>query len=302
MGEYGKGNKNSEALSRKWLFPPFTVLRGRGGPWRKDLWLAKGLCDETRATIGLNTNDMGSFIGSSTPKHRESRFFPVLAEVVYEWFCPRKGAVLDPFCGGPVRGLVASATGRKYTGLDIRKEQVAANKRAKRHLPGPALKWLALDATEIASVQRGKKFDLVFTCPPFFEMERYSELERDLSTMAPEDFQQAYAAILVAAATRLANHRFMVIITGDVRGEDGGLLNLFEQAREAICGAGLKAWNTAIFLPPLGSLPLRTSASFKAGRKMGRAHQYVQIFLKGCPEQARLVMPTEAQDVLANTA
>ena len=35
---------------------------------------------------------------------------------------------------------------------------------------------------------------------------------------------------------------------------------------------------------------------------MGRAHQYVQIFLKGCPEQTRLVMPTEAQDVLANTA
>ena len=67
----------------------------------------------------------------------------------------------------------------------------------------------------------------------------------------------------------------------------------------ALCHAG---WDTAIFLPPLGSLPLRGSASFKAGRKMGRAHQYVQIFLKGCPEQARLVMPTEAQDVLANTA
>ena len=136
-----------------------------------------------------------------------------------------------------MRGLVASATGRKYTGLDIRKEQIAANKRAKRHLPGPAPKWLALDAAEIAGVQRGKEFDLVFTCPPFFEMERYSELERDLSTMAPEDFQQAYAAILAAAAARLADHRFMVIITGDVRGEDGGLLNLFEQTREAICGA-----------------------------------------------------------------
>ena len=64
MGEYGKGNKNSGALLRKWLFPPFTVLRGRGGPWRKrkDLWLAKGLRDETRATVGLNTNDMGSWL------------------------------------------------------------------------------------------------------------------------------------------------------------------------------------------------------------------------------------------------
>ena len=55
---------------------------------------------------------------------------------------------------------------------------------------------------------------------------RYSELEGDLSTMAPEGFQQAYAAILAAAAARLADHRLMVIITGDVRGEDGSLLNL----------------------------------------------------------------------------
>ena len=69
----------------------------------------------------------------------------------------------------------------------------------------------------------------MFTSPPFFEMEHYSELEGGLSTMAPEGFQQAYAAILAAAAVHLADHRLMVIITGDVRGEDG---NLFEECRE----------------------------------------------------------------------
>ena len=73
-------------------------------------------------------------------------------------------------------------------------------------------------------------------------MERYSELEGDLSTTAPEGFQQAYAAILAAAA-RLADHRFMVIITGDVRGEDGGLLNLLSKpARRfvVLCPAGME--------------------------------------------------------------
>ena len=67
-------------------------------------------------------------------------------------------------------------------------------------------------------------------------MEHYIELEGGLSTMVPEGFQQAYAATLAAAA-RLADHRLMVIITGDMRGEDGSPLNLFEQTREAICGA-----------------------------------------------------------------
>ena len=240
-------------------------------------------------------------VGSSTPKHRESRFCPVLAEVMPAWFCPRRGAVLA-LLRRPRARAGCQHHGQEIHGLGYPQGADSRQQtRKKASARAPAPKWLALDATEMARVQRGKEFDLVFTCPPFFEMERYSELERDLSTMAREGFQQAYAAILAAAA-RLADHRLMVIITGDVRGEDGGLLNLFEQTREAICGAGLKAWNTANFLPPLGSLPLRTSASFKAGRKMGRAHQSVQIFLKGCPEQARLVMPTEAQDVLANTA
>ena len=98
----------------------------------------------------------------------------------------------------------------------------------------------------------------------------------------------------------------MLIITGDVRGEDGSLLSCrIKPARHsvALCPAGREeAAQAAMFLPPLGSLPLRTSASFKAGRKMGRAHQSAQVFLKGHPEQARLVIPTEAQDVLANTA
>ena len=111
---------------------------------------------------------------------------------------------------------------------------------------------------------------------------RYSELEGDLSTMAPEGFQQAYAATLAAAAAHLADHRLMVIITGDVRGEDGSPLSCrIKPARHsvALCPAGREeAAQAANFMPPLGSLPLRTSSSFKAGRKMGRAHQSVQVF------------------------
>lgn len=33
-----------------------------------------------------------------------SVFDPVLCEVAYTWFCPKGGAILDPFCGGSVRG------------------------------------------------------------------------------------------------------------------------------------------------------------------------------------------------------
>lgn len=37
-----------------------------------------------------------------------SIFDPVLCEIIYQWFCPEGGHVLDPFAGGSVRGIVAT--------------------------------------------------------------------------------------------------------------------------------------------------------------------------------------------------
>ena len=53
-----------------------------------------------------------------------SIFDPALCEVLYKWFCPDKGKILDPFAGGSVRGIVANFLGYEYTGIDIRKEQI----------------------------------------------------------------------------------------------------------------------------------------------------------------------------------
>jgi hypothetical protein len=56
-----------------------------------------------------------------------SIFDPVLCEVVYRWFCPPGGSVLDPFAGGSVRGIVAARLGLSYTGIDLSERQLAAN-------------------------------------------------------------------------------------------------------------------------------------------------------------------------------
>jgi hypothetical protein len=57
-----------------------------------------------------------------------SIFDPVLCELAYRWFSPPAGRVLDPFAGGSVRGIVAAALGRSYVGIDLRVEQIAANR------------------------------------------------------------------------------------------------------------------------------------------------------------------------------
>src|SRR5688572_4612648 len=48
-----------------------------------------------------------------------SIFDPVLCELIYRWFVPPGGLVLDPFAGGSVRGIVAAMLGRRYVGVEL---------------------------------------------------------------------------------------------------------------------------------------------------------------------------------------
>ena len=94
-----------------------------------------------------------------------SIFDPVLCELVYKWFCPDGGHILDPFAGGSVRGIVASVLNRAYTGIDLSEEQVSANKeQAKEIVPDKQPEWILGDAYEVESLLPiGKHYDLVFS-------------------------------------------------------------------------------------------------------------------------------------------
>ena len=52
-------------------------------------------------------------------KSGTSIFDPVLCELMYSWFCPQGGNILDPFAGGSVRGIVAHYLGYHYDGIVI---------------------------------------------------------------------------------------------------------------------------------------------------------------------------------------
>jgi DNA modification methylase len=43
-------------------------------------------------------------------------------------FALMDGLILDPFAGGSVRGIVANYLGYRYTGLELRQEQVDSNR------------------------------------------------------------------------------------------------------------------------------------------------------------------------------
>ena len=216
-----------------------------------------------------------------------SIFDPVLCELAYLWFCPPGGAVLDPFAGGSVRGIVAAKLGRRYTGIDLRPEQAKANvEQVNRIVPGNQPSWVVGDAKDAGSLAPGS-YDLLFTCPPYADLERYSDDPRDLSTMGYEDFLDAYNRIIASCCEMLKDNRFACFVVGDVRDrKTGAYRGLIKDTIIAFACAGLELYNEAILVTAVGSLPIRVGKQFSGYRKLGKTHQNVLVFIKGNPAEA----------------
>src|SRR5688572_317648 len=216
-----------------------------------------------------------------------SIFDPVLCELSYRWFCPPKGLVLDPFAGGSVRGIVASKLGRRYVGIDLRAEQVAANRVQADEICGePKPVWHEGDSRNIRSLAAGTEADFIFSCPPYADLERYSDDPRDLSTMRYADFMAAYADIISASCAMLKADRFACFVVGDVRGKDGNYYGFPWHTVQAFEAAGLRLYNEAVLVTAVGSLPIRVGKQFTASRKLGKTHQNVLVFVKGSAMKA----------------
>ncbi len=215
-----------------------------------------------------------------------SIFDPVLCELLYKWFCPPGGKVLDPFAGGSVRGIVAGVLGRDYLGVELRPEQVAANESQLERLDiARDVRWLCGDSRAvIPTINTG--FDFVFSCPPYGSLERYSDDPRDLSAMDREAFETAYTEIIRLACGLLNQDSFACFVVGNYRLANGFYHDLVGATVRAFEKGGAGFYNDSILVTAAGSLPIRAGGQFTATRKLGKTHQNVLVFCKGNPKRA----------------
>jgi DNA modification methylase len=220
------------------------------------------------------------------PSSGTSIFDPVLCELAYTWFCPPGGSILDPFAGGSVRGIVAGVLGRKYTGIDLRPEQIKANVAQLADVPTIVTPtWIQGDSANACALAPGA-YDLVFTCPPYGDLEVYSDNPADISSMGYPAFIAAYRAICAAAVSMLKPDRFAAIVVGDFRDKKGFYRNFVSHTISAMEDAGARLYNEAILVTAVGSLSIRSGRQFASGRKLGKTHQQFLVFCKGDPKKA----------------
>jgi hypothetical protein len=304
------GEQKKGTLAKRFIVPPFSVLDTRQGYWmeRKRAWLSLGIESEigrgddllslknayqTNEAIHKNHKikiedvEVPSWVGTSV-------FDPVLAEIMYTWFNLPGGLVIDPFAGGSVRGIVAGLLKYPYYGLDLSKEQIEANilqADALINEDGILPKYWENDSIEIDEILKGEQADFIFSCPPYFDLEQYSDSPNDLSNMDWGQFVKAYKTIVKKSISLLKNNRFACFVVGDIRDKKGFYRNFTGLTTEAFEGAGAMLYNEIILYNNIASLPIRVGQSFGNFRKVGKVHQNVLVFYKGDPKAVKDIFP-----------
>lgn len=287
---------SSGPVADRFLFPPFTVLDARNGEWqdRKRAWSAMGIAGEvgredeltyTGAAKSFDYYRVKEGTRESSDEQGTSIFDPVLVELAYRWFSPPRGQIVDPFAGGSVRGIVAGTLGREYWGCDLRPEQIAANEQqADDIFTAPRPVWVCGDSME--ELPSAPEADMVFSCPPYGDLEKYSNDPRDLSAMEWHTFVAAYKRIILRSVERMKPNTFACFVVGDFRDKQGFYRNFVSTTIDAFEQCGARLYNEAILITPVGTAAMRVTKQFEASRKLAKIHQNVLVFCKGDPRIA----------------
>ena len=309
------------SLADRFGVPPFSIFDRRSGHWqdRKRRWLSLGIESE----VGRQSNMLRHSSSTKDPQFYDKKtaaeaaagrplstaeflaehydpdsttqrylsgtsiFDPVVCELAYRWFTAPGWDVLDPFAGGSVRGITAALLDRRYTGIDLRPEQIAANEAQVGIVPDglPKPQWIAGDSlVEVPALPREYEADLIFTCPPYADLEQSSDDPRDLSNMRYPQFLDLQTEIMGHAADRLRDNRFVVWVTSDVRdGRSVGnaYYGLVADTITRAAGLGLALYNDIIILDNVGSGAMRGGRQMVMSRKMVRMHQHMLVFCNG---------------------
>ena len=264
-------------LTKVYGQPPFSVLDTKKGDWveRKKYWRDLiGDFGESREGK-LASNNLMAELNSGV-----SILDPVLAEIIVHWFGFEGGQVFDPFAGDTVFGFVSGYKGMNFQGIELRQEQADLNQQRCDDAKLPCVYYT--DTSEnMDDYIENDSIDLVFSCPPYADLEVYSDDPNDLSNMSHDDFFMVYKRILQKTYSKLKNNRFAVIVMGEVRNKKGQYIGTIPKTIEIMESAGYKYYNEIILVNSVGTLALRSGKQMQASRKVGKIHQNVLVFVKG---------------------
>ncbi len=215
--------------------------------------------------------------------NRASYFDPVLVEILCRWFTPGEGSsVFDNLAGGITEGAIACKCGHKFVGIELRPEQVESNLKTVTTL-NVKPEYVQDDGTNAVQHLGIGTQDLLLSCPPYFNLKTYSNLEDDLSTKSEYPaFIGKLEEVFAASIKCLKRNRFAAILVGDVRDKDGSCCNFPGDVISIFQRNGCVLWNDIVVITNDATAKLR-ARQYLTNRKVARLHQRLLVFYYGRP-------------------
>jgi hypothetical protein len=175
---------------------------------------------------------------------------PVACEVILRFFMPKEGRlVYNPFGGGVQFGFISGASGFRYVASEIRQNQCDANNKICAGFDG--VRW---EKSDSSTYQPDERPDLVFTCPPYYRVERYVDYDGKAPqgeiNAAPtyEAFRDLLFLGYKKAIETLNDGCFFVVMTGDSRDKRGAFHCHEAETVVFLKDQGLSVYNQIVYL------------------------------------------------------
>lgn len=323
----GSEKQNSapeSSLFDRFIVPPFSILDTRKGYWqdRKKKWYDiigdmgesrndtlvtsleikyKDLYQRTREhrkELGISFKEyIEKYVSQEDLEKEQAKIVaqgvsildPVMAEIVCRWFGQENGKAFDCFAGDSVFGFVAAYLGNDFTGVELREKQAALNN---ERVEGMNARYICDDGQNVAQHIEPESQDLLFSCPPYFDLEKYSDLPNDASNQGSyEDFIKILENAFTGAVSCLKENRFAAICVGDVRDKNTGFYYDFcGDIKRIFKQNGMRLYNEIILVEQTASTALRASR-YMDSRKVAKTHQHLLVFFKGDPKKIKKEFP-----------
>lgn len=312
------------SLFDRFVVPPFSILDTRKGYWqdRKKKWYDiigdmgesrndtlvtsleikyKDLYQRTREhrkECGLSFKEyIDKYVSQEDLEKEQAKIVaqgvsildPVMAEIVCRWFGQENGTAFDCFAGDSVFGFVAAHLGNDFTGIELRDKQAALNN---ERVEGMKARYICDDGQNVAQHIEPESQDLLFSCPPYFDLEKYSDLPNDASNQGSyEDFIKILENAFTGAVSCLKQNRFAAICVGDVRDKNTGFYYDFcGDIKRIFKENGMRLYNEIILVEQTASTALMASR-YMDSRKVAKTHQHLLVFFKGDPKKIKKEFP-----------
>lgn len=207
---------------------------------------------------------------------------PTACEIIARMCMPKNGShIYNPFGGGVQMGFVSGGCGFTYESSEIRQNQCDANNDICKDFDD--VKWTKSDT---ANYTPSRKSDLVFSCPPYYRVEKYIDYdglppEGEINHLGSyEEFRDTLFQGYKNAIKTMNDNTFFVVMTGDSRDSKGAYYGCEAEHELFFKAQGLHIYNKIIYLE---SEFTRFSQAKKTlhSRKFPKADQKIYMFYKG---------------------